>query len=191
MSGPARDFFFAPPARLTSCPQIQLPIPAAGIFHTPSKAHRGAVTCAVASEDASWLYTASKDGSIIKWDLRSLASTSTTPRIIQAVYFPKQLTEAKKLVKSAQQSAQAKKNDKGKSKAEAVGGHTDEVLALALSFDGTVLASGGKDKVVGVWNVEGESGKWTRGLGGHKDKVAVRGSLPRLAILPLADLFWP
>jgi ribosomal RNA-processing protein 9 len=66
-----------------------------------------------------------------------------------------------------------KAKGKGKSKAEDIGGHTDEVLSLALSFEGTVLASGGKDKIVGVWNVEGESGKWLRGLGGHKDKVAV------------------
>lgn len=62
---------------------------------------------------------------------------------------------------------------KGKSKAEEIGGHTDEILTLAVSFDGKILASGGKDKVVGVWDVSGEEGKWMRGLGGHKDKVAV------------------
>lgn len=52
-------------------------------------------------------------------------------------------------------------------------GHEDEVLCLAVSEDGKVLASGGRDKVVGVWNVDGEGGRWLRGLGGHKDKVAV------------------
>ncbi|KAL8276387.1 hypothetical protein RQP46_011232 [Phenoliferia psychrophenolica] len=160
-----------------------LPIPPTSIHSTPSKGHRGPVTSAVASEDGSWLYTSSKDGSIIKWDMRSLLSppsslpSTSTPsqpsssRISQVVYFPKKPSEG------SQRNPQTKKKNKveegkGKAKAFDAGGHTDEVLSLALSHDGKVLASGGKDKVVGVWNVEGESGKWLRGLGGHKDKVA-------------------
>lgn len=79
---------------------------------------------------------------------------------------------------SKKEKAAEKALGKAKSKAEGVGGHTDEVLDLALSHDGNVLASGGKDKVVGVWNVEGEGGKWTRGLGGHKDRVAVSRDFP-------------
>lgn len=65
------------------------------------------------------------------------------------------------------------KKDKGKGKARRgdVNGHTDEVLALALSGDGKYLASGGKDRKVGVWDVEKE--EWVKGFGGHKDTVSV------------------
>jgi ribosomal RNA-processing protein 9 len=52
-----------------------------------------------------------------------------------------------------------------------INGHTDEVLALALSGDGKYLASGGKDRKVGIWDVEKEV--WLRGFGGHKDTVSV------------------
>lgn len=52
-----------------------------------------------------------------------------------------------------------------------VNGHTDEVLALALSGDGKYLASGGKDRKVGVWDVQKD--EWVKGFGGHKDTVSV------------------
>lgn len=64
--------------------------------------------------------------------------------------------------------------DMGKQKMserEEIKGHTDEVLALALSGDGKYLASGGKDRRLGVWDVEKE--EWVRGFGGHKDLISV------------------
>lgn len=45
------------------------------------------------------------------------------------------------------------------------------MLALALSGDGKYLASGGKDRKVGVWDVEKE--EWVKGFGGHKDSISV------------------
>ena len=63
--------------------------------------------------------------------------------------------------------------EKGKGKrAIDLNGHTDEVLALAICGDGTYLASGGRDKKVGVWDVE--KAEWVKGFGGHKDAVSVR-----------------
>lgn len=56
-----------------------------------------------------------------------------------------------------------------------VEGHTDEVLTLAASSDGRYLVSGGKDRKVGVWDVEKEV--WVKGFGGHKDLISVSGSL--------------
>ena len=52
-------------------------------------------------------------------------------------------------------------------------GHHGEILCLAASEDGKWLVSGGRDKIVGVWNVEGESAKWLVGLRGHKDAITV------------------
>ncbi|KWU47089.1 WD40 repeat-like protein, partial [Rhodotorula sp. JG-1b] len=119
---------------------LQLPIPSTSIFRTPAKGHRGCVTSAVASHDGRWLYTSSKDGAIMKYDL------------------------------GAHKRFDAAAQDKGKGK-EVAEGHTDEILDLAISHDGRILASAGRDKVIGCWNVEGDGGKWTRGLGGHKDAV--------------------
>lgn len=51
-------------------------------------------------------------------------------------------------------------------------GHTDEVLALAVSGDGRYLASAGKDRRVGVWDVE--KAEWVKGFGGHRDTISVR-----------------
>lgn len=146
------------------------------------------MTSAVASHDGRWLYTSSKDGAILKYDL-SAVSTSTPsssasdarpPRITRVAYMRKAVSDSQK------RDAEKHKRfdsalDKGKGK-EVAEGHTDEILDLAISHDGKMLASAGRDKVIGCWNVEGDGGKWTRGLGGHKDAVGVRSpSLPRRA----------
>ncbi|GAA5904054.1 hypothetical protein JCM6882_003813 [Rhodosporidiobolus microsporus] len=161
---------------------LQLPIPSTSIFRTPAKGHRGTVTSAVASHDGRWLYTASKDGAILKYDLSavtsssapssSTASSAEPPRISRVAYFNKapsesQLRKAEKLGKVL---ATANKG-KGKEEQQLPQGHTDEILQLAISHDGKILASAGRDKVIGCWDVAGEGGKWSRGLGGHKDVV--------------------
>ncbi|TDL20663.1 WD40 repeat-like protein [Rickenella mellea] len=112
-----------------------------------TKGHRLPVTAAVASSDAKLLFTASKDGSIVKWDLHSGK---------QATVFRKVRTEGK---------------GKGKEKAnDEIQGHTDEVLALAISDDGRFLASGGKDRKVVVWDAI--KGEWLKSFGGHKDSIS-------------------
>lgn len=112
------------------------------------------MTSAVATEDAKYLFTASKDGTINKWDLRTGQKTAT---------FHKKRLDPK---------------GKGKERANPfdIEGHTDEMLALAVSSNGQYLASAGKDKKVGVWDVE--KNKWVKGFGGHKDLISVCGSSP-------------
>jgi WD40 repeat protein len=53
--------------------------------------------------------------------------------------------------------------------AAAEAGHTDAVLALAVSRDGKSLASGSADQTVKLWNLA--SGRAVRTLRGHTDKV--------------------
>ena len=65
---------------------------------------------------------------------------------------------------------------KGKMTAEAhaaseTKGHTDEVLALALSSDGKYLVSGGRDRRLAVWDAETHT--WIRSFGGHRDIISV------------------
>lgn len=50
-------------------------------------------------------------------------------------------------------------------------GHTDEVWALALSGDGRYLASGSKDRRIGIWDTT--KNEWVKGFSGHKDFVSV------------------
>jgi ribosomal RNA-processing protein 9 len=51
-------------------------------------------------------------------------------------------------------------------------GHKGDILAVAASEDGKWLVTGGKDKIVGVWDVSGK-GAWVTGMKGHKDAVTV------------------
>lgn len=116
------------------------------------RAHRFSVTAAVASSDARWLYTSGKEGSIIKWDLNSGRQVHTFHK---------------------------SRPDKGKGKSRDTGelqGHSDEIWALAISPDGKYLASGGKDKRVGVWDVE--KNVWMKGFGGHRDCISVSAPAP-------------
>ncbi|SGY22700.1 BQ5605_C019g08845 [Microbotryum silenes-dioicae] len=166
--------------------KLILPLDPTHIHHTPRKAHRGPLTSAIASQDAHWLYTASKDGSIIKWHLSTRAHAvgsaldqmedgeSTSERkgsITKAVYLPKRKRDPTQIA-NKEESAKAKGKKKALNNSATAVGHAAEVLSLDLSTDGTILASGGADKVIGVWNVKGENAKWVRGLSGHKDRVA-------------------
>lgn len=79
------------------------------------------------------------------------------------------MTTGKKLATFRKLRQEKKIKGKGKQRAD-VDGHTDEILALALSGDGKYLASGGKDRKVGVWDVEKE--EWIKGFAGHKDTIS-------------------
>jgi ribosomal RNA-processing protein 9 len=115
------------------------------------------VTSAVASHDAKYLFTAGKEGSIIKWNF----STGKKLSIFH-----------KRRPKKSEEGSKSSKS-KGKQKVHPgdVDGHTDEVLALALSEDGKYLVSGGKDRNIGVWDVE--KGVWVKGFSGHRDTISV------------------
>ncbi|KAJ7188410.1 WD40-repeat-containing domain protein [Mycena filopes] len=119
-----------------------------------TRGHRFSVTSAVASESGKFLFTSGKEGSILKWDLVSGKKLATFPKVR-----PLQTT-----------------SKKGKAKGfgdPAVQGHTDEVLALALSGDGKYLASAGKDRRLGVWDAQ--EGVWLKGFVGqmgHKDLIS-------------------
>jgi ribosomal RNA-processing protein 9 len=124
-----------------------------------TRGHRLSVTSAVASEDCKYLLTSGKEGSIIKWDLITGKQLSIFRKIRPG---------------NAETGVQINGKDKGKGKALGgpdVNGHTDEVLALALSSDGKYLASGGKDRKVGVWDMEND--EWVKGFAGHRDTISV------------------
>ena len=110
----------------------------------------------VVSEDLKTLFTSGKEGNIVKHDLLSGHS--------QKVFY--------KHVTPKHQRENRKSKGKTSLLQQDVEGHLDEVWALALSPDGRWLASGGKDRRVGVWDVHGE--RWVKSIGKHKDCVSVR-----------------
>ncbi|KAI0824524.1 WD40 repeat-like protein [Trametes gibbosa] len=110
------------------------------------RGHRSSVTAAVASHDGNWLYSSGKEGSIIKWDMRTGRQVHTHHKC---------------------------RVDKGKGKSREivdVSGHVDEIWVLAISPDGKYLASGGKDRRVGIWDVE--KNEWVKGFAGHRDCIS-------------------
>ncbi|KDQ32723.1 hypothetical protein PLEOSDRAFT_1060466 [Pleurotus ostreatus PC15] len=115
-----------------------------------TRGHRLSVTSAVAAESARYLFTSGKEGHIIKWDM-------TTGKKLATLF-------------------KVRSNGKGKGKAPPAGdvkGHTDEVLALALSSDGKYLVSGGRDRRVVVWDAE--KAEWIKCFTGpmcHRDAVS-------------------
>ncbi|CAE6415734.1 unnamed protein product, partial [Rhizoctonia solani] len=111
------------------------------------------VTAAVASDDGSVLYTGSKDGSITKWSLQNATRLATYSKI-------------------PSHTLPMTGKRKGKGRRVVVGdveGHVDEVLALAISFDGRYLASGGRDRRILVWDVKAD--KFVKAFEGHKDAI--------------------
>jgi ribosomal RNA-processing protein 9 len=80
------------------------------------------------------LYSASKDASIIKWDIETQKKTFISL---------------------------GKKKDSN--------GHFDEVLAMALNYDGKMLVTAGKDRLIKLWDVHSE--RLIDTLKGHKDTI--------------------
>lgn len=112
-----------------------------------TKGHRFSVTSAVASESGKYLFSSGKEGSIVKWDLSTGKKLTTFHKIRPP-------------------SSQGKGKGKGKAFFDPkIQGHTDEVLALAVSSDGKYLVSAGRDQRLGVWDAE--KGEWIKALGGH------------------------
>ncbi|KAL7751230.1 pre-rRNA processing protein [Sorochytrium milnesiophthora] len=87
------------------------------------RGHQLSVTCVAATASRQWIYTGSKDGSIIKWDAATGRKAHTFPGL--------------------------RKN----TPATGPPGHTQHVLCLAVSADGRYLASGGLDARLNIWSV--------------------------------------
>lgn len=105
--------------------------------------HKKAPTAIAVSEAEDIVYSASKDCSIIKWDLatgkelKRLEGLPMTKTYRKVVDYP---------------------------------GHRGEVLALALSSDGRYLCSGGKEKLVYIWDTRTDT--IVDKLKGHRDSVS-------------------
>ena len=128
-------------------------------------------TAARASPSTPYLYTSSKSGALTKYSLQTGELLAHWPRV------PRPSKEEKKEMKGKGKAAGA--TGGWSVEGRDLKGHTNEILDLAVSEDGKWVATAGREGVVGCWDVEGETGKWVRGLRGHRDAVTV--SLPSLS----------
>ncbi|RNA10783.1 U3 small nucleolar RNA-interacting 2 isoform X2 [Brachionus plicatilis] len=96
----------------------------AGLIEKQLKGHRLSVTCVAISPNKKYIFSTSKDGTIIKWNFESGMKMNT---------IKKRLPHEDRTTKK---------------------GHSKEVYALAISDDGKYLASGGGDKLIKIWNPE-------------------------------------
>lgn len=144
------------------------------------RGHRLSVTCAVASSDAKWLFTASKEGNIIRWRLKDGKLTRVLPKRSKHVDengdpIPSTSPGRSKSSGAARRRARlTKSNTDTYVGVGADAGHTDEIWSLSLSSDSTYLASGGKDNRVCIWSTSPSattSEKFLKSLGGHKDSI--------------------
>ncbi|KAJ3905753.1 WD40-repeat-containing domain protein [Lentinula edodes] len=123
--------------------------------HLKVKGHRFSCTAAVASPVISssttpgyYLFTAGKEGHIMKWDLQN-------GKQVAAMYKVK--------------PDKGKGKGKGRANATRTAGHTSSVTSLALTTDGTYLASGSMDSHVCVWDAR--SYRWIASFA-HKDTIS-------------------
>eukprot|EP00903_Cladosiphon_okamuranus_P013170 g12283.t1 len=106
------------------------------------RGHKLTPTCVVLSPDDSTAFSGSKDNSILRWDVETGKRTTMLPRW--------------------------RKLPGGKT--PAVKAHSKEVLTLAVSGDGRYLASGGRDRLINVWDCRSDTVVET--FRGHQDTVS-------------------
>ncbi|KAJ3089815.1 pre-rRNA processing protein [Quaeritorhiza haematococci] len=116
--------------------------PSPRLFSGPSKPQTAAERKKQAREQSQstdesplYLFSGSKDGSIIKWDFRTGRSILVIPGA------PKQTQRRK-----------AKNGESEGGKTSDHAGHSDHVLSMAVSSDGQYLATGGRDKIINIWS---------------------------------------
>lgn len=142
------------------------------------RGHRLSVTSAVLSADFAFLWSASKDGSMIRWRLHD---GKMLERIDKST-----LLEGRRHVsmKASKSSGAARRRARSAATREIQAssrtteqGHNDEVWSLSASQDGQYLVSGGKDRRICVWRThsgaasDDEPTTFVKALGGHKDSI--------------------
>ncbi|KIS67066.1 uncharacterized protein UMAG_04934 [Mycosarcoma maydis] len=145
------------------------------------RGHRLSVTCAIASSDAKWLFTASKDGSIIRYRLRDGKMMRILPsrpsRFDESgPALPPSCKRKSKTSGAARRRARLSSSSASDESACYLSlrpdqGHTDEVWTLSLSSDGQYLASGGVDRSVCIWSLT-PTESFVSHLSGHKDSIS-------------------
>jgi ribosomal RNA-processing protein 9 len=165
------------------------------------RGHMASVTCALVDASCKYLWTAGKDGQLIRWRVRDgkmmeIISKTEVEGVQRHRKQPSSLTSGaarrrarEMLMKATPHSAKETTSTNGiasngitlngnstdqyckKLLPEEGQGHSDEVWALTVSSDGKYLVSGGKDRRICVWSLESGQTRFVKALGGHKDSI--------------------
>jgi ribosomal RNA-processing protein 9 len=165
------------------------------------RGHNLTVTSALVDANCKSMWTAGKDGQVIRWRVRdgkmleiiSKASSGEVSHHHRKKNTSSTSGAARRKARAALVASSSGKINNVDGKEIAAGnenhlnghseahchrtvplegqGHSDEVWALTTSSDGKYLVSGGKDKRICVWSLDGASTTFTKTLGGHKDSI--------------------
>jgi WD40 repeat protein len=148
------------------------------------QAHRGAVRCVALSADGSLLASGSMDGTVRHWDTRSGQLLATLGARSGGIYGVELSADGRLLASGADDgtvqlwslTGTATRAGLGMQQEPAGGqllatlrGHHGAVYGVALSADGSLLASGGADGTLRMWEVR--SGRLVATLQGHSGLV--------------------
>jgi len=114
------------------------------------------VTCMVLSADAKYVFCGSKCGTIVQWSL------ATGEKLVEH--------ERAEETDSTQKQGGGKVYERHGNDRQGAQGHTAEILALAITSDGKMLASGGRDRRIIIWDTI--ESVLLRVFTGHRDAVA-------------------
>ncbi|XP_053214493.1 U3 small nucleolar RNA-interacting protein 2-like isoform X2 [Panonychus citri] len=141
--------------------------------------HKLSVTCLVVSSDGKFIYSASKDGSIVKWDFINCKKLKTIPGgrkgdkdhvghtcVINAIAIS---SDSKFLATGCKNEIINIWNTSDMKFVHTFKGHRGEVNGLAFRRAAHTLYSCSSDKTVKVWNVDDLC--YVETLFGHQDKV--------------------
>lgn len=87
------------------------------------RGHKLSITCLVISSDENYVFSASKDYSIIKWSIKDEKKMKTIPRVL---------------------NKDPEKNEHP--------GHSADILSMAISSDDKFLATGCRNNIINIWN---------------------------------------
>jgi len=128
--------------------------------------HKLSATCVALSRDDTTAYTGSKDCSLVRWDIETGKKTYLARRMF---YKPKNRNNGQQRDAHEYNFNKDQLNKVSKEAAEAEDG-TTEIYSVAVSCDGKYVASGGKDKLVYIW--DSRSGTLIDTLQGHAKPVS-------------------
>eukprot|EP01132_Coremiostelium_polycephalum_P005240 gene5240-6521_t len=133
---------------------------------TVLKGHNQPVTAIVLSDDEKIAYSASKDV-IIKWDL---ISKQKLDKIIGFIPSKKNLQLKQQQKENKKNNKESSNNSNGNSRDLNSNSYKGKIFAMALSYDGKYLVTGGEEKVIKVWDTE--TMKIVETFRGHQDMIS-------------------
>ncbi|WFD08621.1 pre-rRNA processing protein [Malassezia vespertilionis] len=156
-----------------------------------TRGHRMSVTSVCSNVAADSFFSADKEGRIVQWRLRDGRQVCIFPRRIEHTDIGWMPSATSGAARRRARAGQKTKTMQGIVHLEKEQGHTADIYALALSFDGKHLVSGGRDRKIGVWRVEtrqkepdaSNTTHFVKFLLGHKDAIralAFRGTTSEL-----------